>query len=114
VPAGVTIALIGLLEGFGNLLIITAFQRWAPRALLGRLMGLLMLASLGVFPISVLLSGAVVHTWGPASFFPFAGGVIALAVLAAVTQRRWREFGATTADALHRAEGDAFSGSLAP
>jgi predicted MFS family arabinose efflux permease len=114
VPASVAIAGVGLMEGFGNVLMITAFQRWAPQAHLGRLMGLLMLASLGVFPISVLVGGAVVHTWGSATFFPLAGGVIALAVLAALTQPRWRKFGVTTVGALDAAEADAFSGRLRP
>jgi hypothetical protein len=105
--AGAAIAVSGSLNGFGNIVTITAFQRWAPPALLGRLMGLLMLGSFGVFPLSVLASGAVVHTWGPAIFFPLAGGVLALAVLAGLTQPSWRDFGATTIGAVDAAGPDA-------
>lgn len=96
-PAGTTLAVFGFLNGFGNVVTITAFQRWAPPPLLGRLMGLLMVASFGAFPVSVLVGGAVVHTWGPATFFPLAGGVLALAVIASLTQSTWRHFG-TVAD----------------
>lgn len=83
----------GALNGFGNVITITAFQRWAPRELLGRLMGVLMLASFGIFPVSVLFGGAVVHTLGPAFFFPLAGGILALSVLGGLTQKSWRRFG---------------------
>ncbi len=103
-PAVAAIAAFGCLNGFGNVVTITAFQRWAPSAHLGRLMGLLMIGSYGVFPISVLVGGAVVHTWGPAIFFPLAGGALALAVLAGITQSSWRQFGATTIDAMEVAE----------
>ena len=93
--AGVALAVFGFMNGFGNVVTITAFQRWAPPALLGRLTGLLLVASFGIFPVSVLLSGVVVHTWGPGSFFPLAGATLALAVLAGITQSTWRHFGAT-------------------
>jgi hypothetical protein len=64
---------------------------------MGRLMGLLMLAGFGIFPISVLLAGLVVHNLGSAIFFPLAAAVLTTAVLAAWTQPRWRNFGTTTA-----------------
>ncbi|MGH9302848.1 MAG: MFS transporter, partial [Acidimicrobiales bacterium] len=60
-PAGAAIVLFGALNGFGNIVVITAFQRWAPPELLGRLMGLLMLASFGSFPLSVVLGGVAVR-----------------------------------------------------
>ncbi len=62
--------------------------------LLGRVMSLVMLASIGAFPVSVALSGVIVHGIGPAPFFPAAGAVLALAVLLAATQRQFRDFGA--------------------
>ena len=93
-PAVAPIVLFGVLNGFGNVLTITAFQRWAPSELLGRLTGLVMFASMGVFPVSVLFGAAVVRTLGPAAFFPMAAGIVAVAVLAGLTQRSWRTFGA--------------------
>jgi hypothetical protein len=53
-----------------------------------------MLASFGVFPISVALGAFVVHHLGPAAFFPLAGAAVAVAVLVGLSQRGWRDFGA--------------------
>lgn len=94
VEAGAALAALGVLNGLGNLITITAFQRWAPPDLLGRLMGLLMLSSMGVFPVSVVLAGWVCRSLGPAPFFPLAGAALGLAVLAALSQSSWRSFGA--------------------
>ena len=93
VPAGAALAVFGALNGFGNVLTITALQRWAPPELLGRLMGLVLLAIFGIFPVSVVLGGIVVHDFGPAPFFPAAAATLVAAVLAGLTQRTWREFG---------------------
>ena len=94
---GAAAALVGLgvMNGFGNVVMITAFQRWAPPNMLGRLSGVLMLASFGVFPISVVLAAVVVHDLGPAAFFPLAAAVLVLAILLGISQRSWRNFGAT-------------------
>lgn len=98
IPAGVGLVGFGAMNGFGNVVTITAFQRWAPPQLLGRVMGLLLLASFGLFPLSVILGAAVVHSVGPALFFPLTAGILALAVLGGLTQAGWRTFGATNAD----------------
>jgi MFS family permease len=92
---GAVMAAVGICNGFGNVVMITVFQRWAPPALLGRLTGLLMLACFGVFPISVALGALVVHDLGPALFFPLAAAVLAGAILAGLSQRSWRDLGAT-------------------
>jgi MFS family permease len=83
----------GATAGFGNVIIITLLQQLAPARLLGRVMGLVMLASIGTFPASVALSGVIVGSLGPAPFFPAAGAVLALAVLLALTLREFRDFG---------------------
>jgi MFS family permease len=80
---------------FGNVIIVTLLQQWAPGYLLGRVMSLVMLASIGAFPASVALSGVIVRNIGPAPFFPAAGAILALAVLLAATIRQFRDFGAT-------------------
>jgi len=94
ITVGAAMAAVGVCNGFGNVVMITIFQRWAPPNLLGRLTGLLMLASFGVFPISVALGALVVHNYGPALFFPFAAALLAVAILAGLSQRSWRNFGA--------------------
>jgi hypothetical protein len=95
IGVGAALVVTGALNGFGNVLMITAFQRWAPPAVLGRLIGVLMLASFGVFPLSVALAALVVHNLGAALFFPLAGAALAVAILAGLTQRAWRDFGLT-------------------
>ena len=95
VTIGAAIAACGLCNGFGNVVMITVFQRWAPSDLLGRLTGLLMLASFGVFPISVAVGAVVVHNFGPALLFPLAAAVLLAAILAGLSQRCWRNLGAT-------------------
>jgi MFS family permease len=86
---------LGVMNGFGNVLTITAFQRWAPPSALGRLAGLLTLTSFGVFPISVALGALVVRHWGPAPFFLIAAATLAVAIVAGLSQRPWRDFGAS-------------------
>jgi predicted MFS family arabinose efflux permease len=99
VTVGAVLLAVGAANGFGNVVMITAFQRWAPPDLLGRLAGLLTLASLGVFPVSVALAALVVRSAGPAPFFPLAGAMLAAAILAGLSQRAWRSFGMSNAGA---------------
>lgn len=93
VAAGAALAAFGACNGLGNVIAITVMQRWAPPQLLGRVMGLLMLASFGIFPVSVVAGGFVVHGLGPAAFFPLAASVLAVAIAGGLTQRSWRELG---------------------
>jgi MFS family permease len=97
---------LGVMNGFGNVLTITAFQRWAPPSALGRLAGLLTLTSFGVFPISVALAALVARHWGPTPFFLIAAATLTVAILAGLSQRPWRDFGAsrqaTPESATHR------------
>ncbi len=84
----------GALNGFSNVVMITAFQRWAPPQLMGRLAGLLTLSSMGIFPVSAALAGVVVGAYGPAPFFVFAGLTTAVPVALGLTQQCWRGYGA--------------------
>jgi MFS family permease len=72
---------------------ITLLQQWAPVALLGRVMSVVMLASMGSFPVSVALAGILVRAFGPVPFFPVDGAVLAVVVLGALSQRELRDFG---------------------
>ena len=87
----------GACTGFGNIVMITLLQQWAPAALLGRIMGVVMLASMGTFPISVAVTGVLVGVFGPTPFFPVAGAALAVAILGALTQREIRDFGTAAA-----------------
>jgi MFS family permease len=92
VLAAAVLVVDGLANGFGNVVMVTAFQQWAPPRMLGRLMGLLMLASFGTFPLSVALAALAVHSFGPALFFVSAAVLLALALLVGLSQPSWRDF----------------------
>jgi hypothetical protein len=62
-------------------------------------MSLIMLAALGSFPASVAVADVLIHRFGPAIFFPVAGIVLAITVLASLTQREIRDFGMAPAPA---------------
>jgi hypothetical protein len=84
----------GLCNGLANVTLLTVLQKWAPPALMGRLMGVLMLCAFGSFPVSVAVSGVLVRHLGSTVFFPIAGGLVAVTMLAGLTQRDFRVFGA--------------------
>jgi hypothetical protein len=96
--AGAATALFvaGAANGLGNVTFLTVLQKWAPPALLGRVMSALMLCAFGSYPLSVAISGVLVRHIGPSLFFPVAGGLVAVAILGGLTQREFREFGART------------------
>lgn len=84
---------LGACNGMGNVVFLTLVQRWAPPPLLGRVMSVIMLAGLGSFPLSVAVSGVLVHRLGPSPFFPVAAATVGVAVLGAMSQREFRDFG---------------------
>jgi MFS family permease len=103
-PGAAAAALVfGAAGFFGNVVVVTLLQQWAPPQLLGRVMSLVMLSGIGAFPASVALSGVIVRHIGPAPFFPAAGAILVLAVLLAATVREFRDFGATETAATDQA-----------
>jgi hypothetical protein len=72
---------------------LTLVQLWAPPRLLGRVMSVVMLCAMGSFPLSVAVSGVLVHHLGPTPFFPVAAATVAVALLGAVSQREFSDFG---------------------
>jgi MFS family permease len=91
--AAAAFLVFGAAGQFGNVVVITLLQRWAPAHMLGRVMGLVMLASLGSFPVAVALSGVIVRAAGPVPFFPASGIMLALTIGFALSQRQFRRFG---------------------
>jgi MFS family permease len=86
-------AVFGLGIGFDNVVSVTLIQRWAPPAMLGRVWGLLMLASVGSFPVATFVAGLLVRHLGPTPIFPISGGLLALSMGYGLTQREFRDFG---------------------
>jgi hypothetical protein len=83
----------GAANGLGNVTFLTVVQKRTPPALLGRLMGAIMLCAFGSYPLSVAIAGVLVRHIGPELLFPIAGGLVAVAILYGLTQREFREFG---------------------
>jgi MFS family permease len=92
VIGAIACALIG---GVANSVIVvlffTAIQLAIPRHLMGRVMGLLMFSSFGLYPLSVALAGVLSNRFGPAILFPFGGLLMGLVMLFGMTQRALRE-----------------------
>jgi MFS family permease len=93
VGAAVASFVFGMMNGFGNVVVLTLIQKWSPPQLLGRVMSIVMLASLGTFPLSVVVSGVLVRQIGTTPFFPIAGATLVVAILLALTQREYRTLG---------------------
>ena len=91
--AAVATLVLGAGNGLGNVIMLTLVQRWAPPRLLGRVMSVVMLCGMGSFPLSVAVSGVLVRHLGPSPFFPVAGATVAVALLGALSQREFRDFG---------------------
>jgi MFS family permease len=95
--AAIAALIFGAGIGFGDIIVITLIQQWSPPAVLGRVMSLLMLASLGVFPVSVAISGLLVRALGPVPFFPAAGATLVLGLVIALASSEVRNFRPVTA-----------------
>jgi hypothetical protein len=85
---------MGAANGLGNVTFLTVLQKWAPPAVLGRVMSAIFLCAFGTYPLSVAVSGVLIRHVGPSLFFPVAGGLVAVAILGGLTQREFRMFGA--------------------
>jgi MFS family permease len=92
--AAAAMFVVGSANGLGNVTFLTVLQKWAPPAMLGRIMSAVMVCALGSFPLSVVITGLLVRHLGPTLFFPIAGTLVVVTMLAGLTQREFREFGA--------------------
>ncbi len=93
VSAGVDLVMWAAVNTAGNLILVTLIQIWAPPASLGRAMSLILLASVGAYPVSVAFVGFLVPELGPAPFFPLTAIFTTVAILAALTQAQFRDLG---------------------
>jgi MFS family permease len=73
---------LGLAIGWLNVVAITWIQRSVDPAMLGRVMSLVMLGSVGLTPLSYAVAGAIVDTWATAMFV--AAGAVILGATAVV------------------------------
>jgi hypothetical protein len=78
--AVVDLFILGILNGYLGILLITSLQQNAPREMLGRLMSMVLLSGILLMPLSQAVSGAVLH-WNVAVLFLSSGGLLALCAL---------------------------------
>lgn len=102
------LATVGTLNGFANVITMTAFQKWADPSVLGRLMGLTMLGSFGIYPVSAALAAFLVRYFGLTSLFLVTAALCVTAVFAGLSQRAFREFG------YRQPAGEMISAEIAP
>jgi hypothetical protein len=88
-PAAVVMAIGGISSGAVNTFGISWLQRRTDPAMQGRVMSLVMLASLGLVPISYALSGAIADV-NPTALFLAAGGLMLATAAAAAASRTVR------------------------
>jgi MFS family permease len=72
---------IGIGAGFLNVRVIAWLQQRTPEAMRGRVMSLVMLGAVGLQPISLAVSGAIIDLGADALLFMVAGGIVLAAVL---------------------------------
>ena len=70
-------------------LVITALQRIAPKEMLGRVMSLVMLAMVGLGPVSQALSGALMKISVTGLFAASGAGMALTGVLVFAQRRAW-------------------------
>jgi hypothetical protein len=90
--AAVALLLIGACGGVGGVIFFTVAQRHIPAAILGRVMGVIMMCGAGSYPLSVLITGLLVGHLGTTPFFPIAGIILSVSVLGGNTSREFRDF----------------------
>jgi hypothetical protein len=89
IPAALTLALAGIATGLINTYGIAWLQRRTDPAMQGRVMSLVMMASIGLVPVSLAVSGAIADV-NPTVLFLISGGLILLASAAAASSRTVR------------------------
>lgn len=77
--------LLGLGNGYVSIILFTWIQNRTPKHMLGRMMSLLMLSSVGLVPISQALAG-MIGAWNLTVLFALAGGLTMVVALWATLQ----------------------------
>jgi hypothetical protein len=81
----VLLLLVGVGEGYINTAIFTWIQQRTPHEMLGRVMSMVLLASLSLIPLSQALSGAI-SRWNLTGLFTVSGGLMLLTTLWVICQ----------------------------
>jgi MFS family permease len=73
---------IGLGGGFTNVRVVAWLQARTPEAMRGRVMSLLMLGAIGLAPVSLAISGAIIDFGEASLMFTVAGAIVVAAAVA--------------------------------
>lgn len=92
VGAVICMALVGAADSASGIQIMSMLQVWSPRQVLSRVMSTIMFGVMGLFPLSVVISGVLVRHLGPRDFFPVAGAVTLLAIVVALANPAFRRY----------------------
>lgn len=69
------LSILGILNGYQQILFITALQRNTPREMLGRLMSLILLAGMSLVPLSQAIAGSFLR-WSVTGLYLTGGGLM--------------------------------------
>jgi MFS family permease len=87
--ASATMVALGLGNGYIAVTLMSTLQRHTPEAMLGRVMSLVMLAMVGLAPLSQAVTGAALKLGAVPVFASAGAGIAALGLAAAVRRRDW-------------------------
>jgi len=85
-PLLLILLVMGASAGFLNVQLLAWFQQRVDRSMLGRVMSVLMFASLGLMPLSLAAAGIAVQ-WSLSGMFAGAGALVLVVTLIAALQR---------------------------
>jgi hypothetical protein len=88
--AAVLMVVGGMLNGYVAILVMTGMQRLAPEAMMGRVMSLMVLAMVGLAPISQAAAGLLVKSSIGLLFGSAGGGLLLIAVFVFTQRGVWR------------------------
>jgi len=95
IVAAVLSLIMGAVNGYVNISFFTWLQKRVPENFMGRVMSLIMFASVGLTPISTALSGALMDT-NMTVLFVGAGIAMAIVTLYAISSKAMRQMGLET------------------
>lgn len=91
IGAVVALFIAGATSTVTNVLVFTLVQRTTPSHLLGKVMGAIMFAGLGLFPLSVAAAGVFVDRFGVVTVFAATGVLLILAFITGLTRPALRQ-----------------------
>jgi MFS family permease len=98
--AAVMALIMGAVNGYVNISFFTWLQKRVPEHLMGRVMSVIMFASVGLTPVSTALAGVLID-WNLTAVFIGGGILMALVTLLSLTSRAVRDMGMQVTGEFH-------------